>query len=104
MQDIKEVVKFNSVEEFWGLYNNIIGPSLLGARADYYLFKDDIIPAWEDPANKHGGKWSVQFPRDKTRNQIDAMWLNTVSKRFDHFGLMGLSCLMLSTLRCERCD
>lgn len=78
MEDIKEVVPITSVEEFWGVYNNIIGPSVLGQRADYYLFKGGIIPAWEDPANKHGGKWSVQMPREKTRPRIDEMWLNMV--------------------------
>lgn len=37
------------------------------------------MPAWEDPANKAGGKWSIQLPRDKTRGAIDKMWLYTVS-------------------------
>lgn len=37
------------------------------------------MPAWEDPANKNGGKWSIQLPRDKTRGSIDQMWLYTVS-------------------------
>lgn len=41
--------------------------------------KDAVLPAWEDPANKHGGKWSVQFPREKTRDRIDQMWLYMVS-------------------------
>jgi translation initiation factor 4E len=36
------------------------------------------MPAWEDQANKDGGKWSVQVPRDKTRSVIDKMWLYTM--------------------------
>lgn len=92
MEDIKEVVHITSVEEFWGVYNNIVGPSVLGQRADYYLFKNGIIPAWEDPANKHGGKWSVQMPREKTRPKIDEMWLNMVSRgRRRHHHLQDLS-------------
>ncbi|KAF8761600.1 Eukaryotic translation initiation factor 4E [Rhizoctonia solani] len=55
MDDIKRLIKFDSVEEFWGLYNNIIAPSKLPPKANYYLFKDDILPAWEDAANKDGG-------------------------------------------------
>ena len=43
--------------------------------------QEDIIPAWEDAANKNGGKWSVQLPKEKTKATIDQMWLYTVSHR-----------------------
>ncbi|KAJ9106862.1 hypothetical protein QFC19_002991 [Naganishia cerealis] len=78
MEDIRKIITFESVEEFWGLYNNVIPPSGLEKKADYYLMRDAVLPAWEDPVNKHGGKWSVQFPRDRTRERIDQMWLYTV--------------------------
>lgn len=55
MEDIKRVISFDSVEEFWGyvpfvidrarwlislsLYNNIVPPSALPQKANYYLFK-----------------------------------------------------------------
>ncbi|PPQ88616.1 hypothetical protein CVT25_010192 [Psilocybe cyanescens] len=78
MEDIKRVISFDSVEEFWGLYNNIIPPSQLPQKANYYLFKDGIIPAWEDEANKNGGKWSIQLPKDKNRGNVDKMWLYTM--------------------------
>lgn len=61
------------------LYNNIIPPSQLPQKANYYLFKEGIIPAWEDEANKNGGKWSIQLPKDKNRANVDKMWLYTVS-------------------------
>ena len=76
------------------LYNNIIPPSQLPQKANYYLFKvcglsplqagshklsqEGIIPAWEDEANKDGGKWSIQLPKDKNRAHVDRMWLYTV--------------------------
>jgi len=78
MEDIKRVITFDSVEEFWGLYNNIVPPSQLPQKANYYLFKEGIIPAWEDDANKNGGKWSIQLPKDKNRAQVDKMWLYTM--------------------------
>lgn len=78
MEDIKRVIRFDSVEEFWGLYNNIVPPSNLPQKANYYLFKEGIIPAWEDDANKNGGKWSIQLPKDKNRAGIDKMWLHTM--------------------------
>jgi translation initiation factor 4E len=79
MDDIRKVVAFNSVEEFWGLYNNVIPPSQLPGKANYYLFRDNIMPAWEDSANKDGGKWSIQVPREKCKGVVDKMWLYTVS-------------------------
>jgi translation initiation factor 4E len=41
--------------------------------------QDGIIPAWEDEANKAGGKWSIQLPKEKNRGNVDKMWLYTVS-------------------------
>ncbi|PFH54533.1 hypothetical protein AMATHDRAFT_169006 [Amanita thiersii Skay4041] len=78
MEDIKRVISFDSVEEFWGLYNNIVPPSQLPQKANYYLFKEGIIPAWEDEANKIGGKWSIQLPKEKNRGNVDKMWLYTM--------------------------
>ncbi|KAJ3737168.1 eukaryotic translation initiation factor 4E class I [Lentinula guzmanii] len=78
MEDIKRVISFDSVEEFWGLYNNIVPPSSLPSKANYYLFKEGIIPAWEDEANKYGGKWSIQLPKDKNKPNVDKMWLYTM--------------------------
>jgi translation initiation factor 4E len=76
--DMNKVVDVDSVEEFWGLYQNIVPPSELPQKANYYLFKQGIKPAWEDPANSNGGKWSIQLPRDKTRPYIDRLWLFTM--------------------------
>ncbi|OKL63041.1 Eukaryotic translation initiation factor 4E-1 [Talaromyces atroroseus] len=72
---LKEVVTFGSVEEFWGIYNNITPTSELGLKADYHLFKKGIRPEWEDQQNKHGGKWSYSF-KDKRAVPIDELWLH----------------------------
>ncbi|KAK4049582.1 eukaryotic translation initiation factor 4E [Microbotryomycetes sp. JL201] len=70
-----KVISFTSVED---LYNNIVPPSLIHPNSNYYLFKEGIKPAWEDPANSKGGKWSVQLPRGKYSDQIDSFWLYTM--------------------------
>ncbi|KAM0799412.1 translation initiation factor Eif4e [Usnea florida] len=74
---LKEVVTFDSVEEFWGVYNNITPTSELALKSDYHLFKKGIRPEWEDPQNKHGGKWSYQF-KDKRSAPIDELWLHVM--------------------------
>ncbi|POS85170.1 eukaryotic translation initiation factor 4e-1, partial [Erysiphe pulchra] len=66
-----------SVEEFWGVYNNIAPVSELALKSDYHLFKEGIRPEWEDPKNKHGGKWSYQF-KDKRNIPIDELWLHVM--------------------------
>ncbi|KAG6381226.1 cap binding protein [Boletus reticuloceps] len=95
MEDIKRVISFNSVEEFWGLYNHIVPPSQLPQKANYYLFKARIIPAWEDDANKNGGKWSIQLPKEKNRGNVDKMWLYTmlaaIGETFDPYLTSGES-------------
>jgi len=55
-------------------------PSVLADRDA----QEGIIPAWEDEANKNGGKWSIQLPKDKNRNNVDKMWLYTVSESWLH--------------------
>ncbi|KAL7004669.1 eukaryotic translation initiation factor 4E [Cystobasidiomycetes sp. EMM_F5] len=77
-EQLQQVMAFESVEEFWGLYNNIVPPSHIATNSNYYLFKAGIKPAWEDPANAEGGKWAIQLPRDKSRDVIDNYWLYTM--------------------------
>jgi translation initiation factor 4E len=91
---LKEVITFDTVEEFWGVYvcdfkvqgmedqtltffqNNITATSDLAVKSDYHLFKRGVRPEWEDPQNKHGGKWSYTF-KEKKAVDIDEMWLHT---------------------------
>lgn len=76
-----KVTSFSTVEDFWSLHNHIVGPSLLKDLNDYSLFKGSIRPMWEDKANKHGGRWILNFGRhlQQHRNDLDEMWLDTVS-------------------------
>ena len=53
--------------------------------------QEGIIPAWEDEANKNGGKWSIQLPREKNRGHVDKFWLYTVSKDHLRFELCLIS-------------
>ena len=59
------------------LQNNITPTSELALKSDYHLFKKGIRPEWEDPQNKHGGKWSYQF-KDKRSAPIDELWLHVM--------------------------
>ncbi|KAF2229759.1 eukaryotic translation initiation factor 4E [Viridothelium virens] len=74
---LKEVISFDSVEDFWGIYNNITSTSQLALKSDYHLFKTGVRPEWEDPQNKHGGKWAYQF-KEKKAVDIDHAWLDVM--------------------------
>lgn len=67
------VASFDSVEDFWRLFNNIKQPSRLGV-VDFSIFKKDVAPAWEDETCRHGGRWLAKI--DKMRPQdFDELWL-----------------------------
>jgi len=72
---LKPIMSFDTVEDFWRLYNNIHPPSQLPSGSDYHLFKDHIEPKWEDPANQKGGKWVVTFPTKNRKDTMDKVYL-----------------------------
>jgi translation initiation factor 4E len=81
LDTITKIVSFNYVEDFWGVFNNIPDASMLNVQSDYYLFKENIIPCWEDKLNKTGGKMTIVLK--KQRNYVnyellDTIWINTV--------------------------
>ncbi|MQL87149.1 hypothetical protein Taro_019683 [Colocasia esculenta] len=81
---LRPIHTFSTVEDFWGLYNNIHHPSKLVTGADFYCFKHKIEPKWEDPVCANGGKWTISCSRGK----VDAWWLYTllavIGEQFDY--------------------
>ncbi|KAK7243038.1 hypothetical protein RIF29_37822 [Crotalaria pallida] len=81
---LRKVYTFDTVEEFWCLYDQIFKPSKLPGNADFHLFKTGIDPKWEDPECANGGKWTVASNR---RANLDTMWLETlmalIGEQFD---------------------
>jgi len=73
---LKKVVTFDTVEDFWRIFNNIRPASKLVLGSNYHLFKEHIEPKWEHPENLKGGKW-IAVCKGK-REQLDKMWLWTV--------------------------
>ncbi len=68
---------FDTVEGFWRLYNNLVPAGSLPAGADYFLFKKGISPAWEDPQNRAGGVWALEFPVNAD-DAVNHCWLWTL--------------------------
>jgi len=70
---LKRVVTFDTVEDFWRIFNNIRPATKLVLGSNYHLFKDHIEPKWEDKENTKGGQWVA--PCKGKRETMDKMWL-----------------------------
>eukprot|EP01068_Selenidium_serpulae_P009445 Selendium_serpulae@DN5232_c0_g1_i1.p1 len=104
----KPIHKFDTVEEFWNLWNSLPQPSKLvkGQRmvrrvsdADeqavdaIMIFKDGIKPEWEDPKNEGGGHFEIKLkPSGVDAALMDEYWNNLVlalvGGTFDHMDLI----------------
>lgn len=73
------VYSFDTVEDFWSIYNHIVIPSEMSQGNDYSVFKNNIRPMWEDAANKNGGRWVLNVLKHHRRTRLDDLWLDTVS-------------------------
>ncbi|CAI5466315.1 unnamed protein product, partial [Closterium sp. Yama58-4] len=72
---MRQIYTFGTAEDFWSLYNNVTSAATLPPRMDMHLFKEGIVPKWEDPQCEKGGSWTV-FCR--TKDMFDNVWLNVL--------------------------
>jgi len=73
-----EITSFDTVEDFWSVYNHIKPPSEISVGNDYSIFKKGIRPMWEDNANKNGGRWIIPLKKI-FKEELDKLWLDIVS-------------------------
>mmetsp|Transcript_28046 Transcript_28046/g.38771 ORF Transcript_28046/g.38771 Transcript_28046/m.38771 type:complete len:201 (+) Transcript_28046:131-733(+) len=73
---LRSVFTFNTVEDFWCMYNNIVTPSKLVSGSDFSLFKAGVEPKWEDSVNQYGGKWTFLLQKTVPKLALDQHWLN----------------------------
>ncbi|KAJ3437078.1 eukaryotic translation initiation factor 4e related [Anaeramoeba flamelloides] len=75
-EDLVKILDFQSVGEFWGMYENLAKISKAKNGTNFHLFKTGIKPAWEDSENINGGKWYLRINRSVLK--LDEMWLKTI--------------------------
>lgn len=66
----------------WNYFQHIILPSELKIGTDFSLFKDGILPMWEDKANKNGGRWIIALNKNQ-KPELDRYWIEAVSRFWD---------------------
>lgn len=77
--NLLDVTHFDTVEDFWALYNHIELASNLNSGSDYSIFKYGIRPMWEDVRNKSGGRWLFTFNKKSISPRIiDESWLEVL--------------------------
>lgn len=81
---ISPIMSFQSIEEFWGVYNSLSQPTRLPLRSDLYMFVKDCQPTWEEPKNADGGRWLIEWKGNEEAT-VNEAWLNTL------LGLIGES-------------
>ena len=80
---LNEVFSFDTLENFWKLYNNIPTIEHLPSNTDFFLFKDYIKPEWEDVKNKNGGRWIYDIAWDKNKHHFisthtEQVWIKLI--------------------------
>ncbi|KAJ3439672.1 eukaryotic translation initiation factor 4e related [Anaeramoeba flamelloides] len=75
-EDMKKILDFETVEDFWGMFNNLVTVSKLKHGTNFHLFKYGIKPEWEDEANVNGGKWNLRINRQASK--LENLWADTV--------------------------
>jgi|ERR1711872_80459 len=69
-----EIASFDTVEDFWALYNHIEPASKLKIGCDYSMFKHGIKPMWEDSHNRSGGRWLINLNKQQRSTELDNFW------------------------------
>ncbi|KAL4467062.1 hypothetical protein ABPG74_010659 [Tetrahymena malaccensis] len=67
------VGEFDSIQSFWGLFNNIPKLNELSIGSSYHLMKQGIKPLWEDPLNSDGS-----ISKLKIAQKFDEIWIETI--------------------------
>lgn len=76
--NLRLVTSFDTVEDFWAVYNHIQAASRLQSGCDYSMFKEGIEPMWEDERNKQGGRWLVNTQKNFRQQELDRLWRETL--------------------------
>jgi len=85
-QNTCELGNFNCINDFWRYYNNYPYPSVIFSDgvekpiitnpdrevASISLFKQGILPKWEDLKNKDGGEIAIR--KFKSLEELDSLW------------------------------
>jgi len=82
-QNQVKISTVTTIEGFWLVYNQVKLASSLPSGHTYSVFRGNILPDWEDKANRAGGRWKASWDKTERQEMLDTRWLEIL------FMLMG---------------
>ncbi|OMJ85789.1 hypothetical protein SteCoe_12778 [Stentor coeruleus] len=81
---LSKVHSFKTAEGFWSVFNNFrpVG-DMLNDSGDFYMFKDQILPEWEDSMNAGGGRWIVATDSQKVEDMWGLLLMSLIGNMYD---------------------
>ena len=64
------IATFSTAEDFWTIYEHTKKPSTLPRGSQFFLFKENIKPMWEDPKNQNGGRYVLSLKKSENCDKI----------------------------------
>ena len=61
---IKKLAEFDTLEDFWAIFQYLKKPDDCKQAIEFQLFKDPIKPMWEDENNKDGGRIALKLRKE----------------------------------------
>ena len=79
---VKKMAEFNTVEDFWKIFQHIKKPESLKSGVEIQMFKNPIKPMWEDVNNEQGGRLSLRLKKEFTSLVWEEIVLDIISGTF----------------------
>jgi len=61
---IKKLASFDTLENFWAIFQYLKKPDDIKQPIEFQLFKEGIAPMWEDEKNKNGGRIALKLRKE----------------------------------------
>lgn len=79
---MKKIATVNTIQDFWGIYNNLPGLETIPNKSSYHLMKNLSLPLWEDKDNIDGGNFSFKIKRSDAEHVWVQMLVRVVGEQF----------------------
>ena len=73
---------FDTVEQFWHVYDHLVRAGDLPPNTDLCLFRDGIKPDIEEDANVGGGRWTVKLRKGLSSRMFEALILAAIGRAY----------------------